>query len=190
MGRLFLVLSASLCITACASISEEQCLSGNWQELGYKDGSNGTNIDRVDEYADVCSEHGVTVNANLYSTGYKQGIQTYCTDTQGFRAGENGSSFNKACSGFTGYEHAYSEGRVIYEIESEYAGLIKEYNDLLDDYISIEATLKADETFTEKERKNLRSKQDRIKRELRGLRYDIRDFESVHDLGRTPLEGI
>ena len=190
MGRLFLILSASFCITACASISEEQCLSENWQELGYKDGSSGINIDRVNKYTEVCSEHGVTVNANLYSAGYKQGIQTYCTDTRGFRAGEGGSRFNNACSGFTGYEHAYSEGRVIYEIESEYAYLIKEYNDLLDDYISIQATLKTDETFTDKERKKLRLKQDRIKRELLGLRYDIRDFENVHGFSRTRLEAV
>jgi len=27
--------------TGCASISEDECLSGNWSDIGYKDGVNG-----------------------------------------------------------------------------------------------------------------------------------------------------
>lgn len=190
MGRLFFILSTALCLTACASISQEQCVAGNWQELGYKDGSNGANIDRVSKYADICTEHGVTLDTGLYSEGYTQGIETYCTDTRGYRAGEGGSSFNESCFGFTGYEQAYSEGRVVFEIESEYAHLLDEYDGLLKDYIAIEKTLKVDETLSDKDRKKLYLKQDRIKRELRGLRYDIRDFENVHGFPRIRLEGV
>ena len=190
MGRILLVLSVSLFITGCASISEEQCLAGNWQELGYKDGSSGASTTRVQKYAEVCTEHGVSVNQDLYLIGYKQGIESYCTDARGFRSGEGGSSFNEACLGFTEYEQAFSEGYVIYQIKSEYASLINEYNDRLDDFYVIEDKLKIDENLSDKERKRLHLKQERIKRELRGLRYDIRDFENTHGFSRTRLDGV
>ena len=48
--------------------------AGDWQELGFKDGSKGANIDRVHKYTNVCAEHGVSVQSSLYSKGYEQGL--------------------------------------------------------------------------------------------------------------------
>jgi len=189
MGRIFLIVSAAVMMTACASISEEQCLAGNWEELGYKDGSNGVSVDRVSKYANVCSEHGVSVDQHLYSQGYEQGIQNYCTDTRGFRVGEGGSSFNQACTGFTDYELAFADGRIIYEIEQEYAYLLDEYENLGEQFYQLDTELKV-EGITDSERKDLRRKQDRIKHKLRGLRLDIRDFETAHGFARTRLDGF
>ena len=190
MGRLLFGLSLMLLITGCASISQEQCLAGNWQDLGYKDGRNGADITRVQNYAEVCTEHGVRLNADLYSVGYKQGIQTYCTEARGFRSGEDGSSFNKACLEFTEYKRAFSDGRVIYEIKSKYYELINEYKGLLDDYYALETKLEVEDTLSFKKRKKLQLKQKQITRELRGLRYDIRDYEKIHGFERIRLDGI
>ena len=46
------------------------------------------------------------------------------------------------------------------------------------------------EGLTDSKRKDIRRKQDRIKHKLRGLRLDIRDFETAHGFSRTRLDGF
>ena len=189
MGRMFIITSMMVMLGACASISEEQCLAGDWQELGFEDGTKGANIDRVHKYTNVCAEHGVSVQANLYSKGYEQGLPLYCTHRRGLNSGTNGSSFNQACTGFIHYEQAYSQGRVVYEIEREYAYLLDEYESLSRKFYEL-ADKFSDASLTDKERKDLKRKQSRIKRNLRGLRIDILAFESLHGFSQSCLEAF
>ena len=163
--------------------------AGDWQELGFKDGSKGANIDRVHKYTNVCAEHGVSVQSSLYSKGYEQGLPLYCTHRRGLNSGTNRASFNQACTGFIHYEQAYSEGRVVYEIEREYAYLLDEYESLIRKFYEL-ADKFSDASLTDKERKDLKRKQSRIKRNLRGLRIDIRTFESLHRFSQSRLEAF
>lgn len=186
MGRIFLFTIIMGMLGACASISPEQCLAGNWQELGYQDGAKGASADKVNKYTQVCAEHGVSVQQELYSTGYDQGIQSYCTDDRGYRSGESGSSFNQACTGFSYYEAAYVEGRVIYDINREYAYLLDEYEGLGYKFYELEEKLKSP-NLSDVEVKTLRRTKIRIQRNLRLLRTDIRDFEIQHKFARADL---
>ena len=40
-----------LTVSACASISEDQCAAGNWAERGYKDGLKGKSSASISKYS-------------------------------------------------------------------------------------------------------------------------------------------
>jgi len=181
MGRLLFITGLAVVLTGCASISEDQCLAGNWEALGFKDGSNGYAASRISDYADVCSKYDVSVDTKLYLTSHEQGVQRYCTPQRGYDAGENGSSFNQVCSSFAGYEDGYSEGYIVYEIEQGHQALHSDYDAALADYEDVEFRLQ-DEALSADEHKRLKKKLKRLKRELNDLERELADYESSHDL--------
>ena len=67
MLRRPLLLITFLVLSACASISEEECLSADWYSLGVEDGSKGYPLSRIGNYRKDCAEVGVAPDAVLYS---------------------------------------------------------------------------------------------------------------------------
>lgn len=182
--------------SGCASISKDECVSGNWSDLGYKDGVNGKARDRLMDYAKTCTEYGVEPDRTAYLTAFESGLVKYCTYEQGLELGENGSSFNQVCSGnlASGFSQGYDQGRAIYDINREHERLISEYDDTLEALVTLRGRLAgdiADEDedgnvipLTPKERKRLIKKQYRLEGELDDLRQDVRDFEYDNNLAR------
>ena len=78
---------------------------------------------------------------------------------------------------------------MVYEIEREYAYLLDEYESLSRKFYEL-ADKFSDASLTDKERKDLKRKQSRIKRNLRGLRIDILAFESLHGFSQSRLEAF
>ena len=53
---------AILVLSGCAakpSVSEYQCMAGDWQSIGYRDGSQGLARSQVLKHAEACGEYGV-----------------------------------------------------------------------------------------------------------------------------------
>lgn len=94
-----LALSITLLITSgCASLSKEECLSGNWQQIGYDDGANGRDASsNLRSHTKSCGEHGVRVNGDTYYAGHKNGLKKYCTAANGYRLGEQGLHYGGIC---------------------------------------------------------------------------------------------
>jgi hypothetical protein len=67
--------------SSCASLSEKDCKTGNWSEIGKRDGERGMSEGRLESHQKACSEYGVTVDAGQYFNGRSQGIVTYCHKT-------------------------------------------------------------------------------------------------------------
>lgn len=183
-------------LAGCASISESECVSGSWSDIGYKDGVNGKARDRLANYAKTCAKYGVQPDRNAYLTAFENGLVKYCTYEQGFELGENGNSYNQVCSGnnSSGFSQGYDEGRAVYEIYREHKRLIAAYDDTLEDLVNVRGRLAGDITdqddegnvipLSAKERKRLTKKQYRLEGELDDLRRDVRDFEYTNDLSR------
>lgn len=109
---------ATASLSGCASISEKKCLTGNWGDIGYKDGIKGKRRDAISDYADDCADHGVTPNRELYLARYNEGLGFYCTYEKGHALGEEGASYNQVCSGALAadFSQGYDAGRIVYEI--------------------------------------------------------------------------
>ena len=172
-------------LSGCASISEEKCQAGNWQELGYRDGSNGVKRGKASKIADTCAKYGIDMNFDAYLAGFNQGLPSYCTYERGFALGENGSSYNQICSGELAADFApgYDEGRTVYEINKEHKSLISSYEDKLDDIAGTRGRLET-EDLSNDDAARLRKKLKRFRRQAEDLKIDIRAWERLHDLPR------
>jgi len=188
--------SVAMGLAGCASISEGECVSGNWSDIGNKDGVNGKARGKLADYSKTCAKYGAEPNREAYLSAFNSGLIKYCTYERGFERGENGDSYNQVCSGglSTDFSQGYDEGRAIYEIYREHKRLIAEYDDTLEALINVRGRLsgdigdKDDEgviiPLSASERKRLTKKQYRLEGELEDWRQDIRDFEYSNNLPR------
>jgi hypothetical protein len=114
---LFLILSLS----ACASLSKDECLQADWYEIGHSDGMEGLKSSRLSEHNKACIEYHVIPDKIRYSQGRQDGLLRYCTPENGLQEGLDGHSYQKVCP----YEiesaflKNYRKGKAIYELEQE-----------------------------------------------------------------------
>ena len=69
---LFLVLLAA----GCASMSDTECRTSDWQTLGWNDALSG-NRPRIDLYAEQCSRFGVKPDEKQYMAGWGPGYNEW-----------------------------------------------------------------------------------------------------------------
>jgi len=81
---------STLFLISCATLNEQQCKTGNWEEIGRQDGSRGFSVSRVANLNKACREHGTQVNNADYQRGYDAGARDYCTPENGYQLGRSG----------------------------------------------------------------------------------------------------
>ena len=115
----------ALACAGCASLSETECRSANWKEIGYADGSKGARAKRADEHASACAQHGLSMDREAWAHGYERGLELYCTPENALQLGLHGGDYSGACPpvselGFTSHWRA---GRVVWEQRQRVAQL-------------------------------------------------------------------
>ena len=105
-------LALLLLLSGCATLSETECVSGNWEQVGYQDGKSGRDSDYILRHESACIEYGVQLDRVAYEAGRQQGLTRYCTADNGFSRGSRGSSPNLSCSSqqFPVYFDGYNQG--------------------------------------------------------------------------------
>lgn len=81
---------------SCATLNEQQCRTGNWEEIGRQDGARGFSASRVNSHTKACQEHGIQVNNAIYQKGYDEGVRSYCTPENGYQLGRLGMLASQA----------------------------------------------------------------------------------------------
>lgn len=124
--KLAIVLATTIYLTACATISKEQCQLGDWYQVGLVDGQTGKQSMAAD-YNKDCAEHGVKVALEDYKSGRSEGLKTYCRYDNAVLVGERGEQYENVCpaelapeflSGYTPYykvaksRDSYREARI------------------------------------------------------------------------------
>ena len=186
MKKIFIlsaIILGAASLSSCASISEGECLAGSWQEIGFRDGENGKSRSKLADYAETCIKYNVSPDRVSYFKGFEQGLLRHCTYDKGFSRGEYGNSPNEECRSVpdNGYFAGYEEGRIIYDINREYDGLIAQYDNTLDRLLETKQRL-AEEDLTPSERNKLRKRVLRLEDQREDNRIDIRAFERIHGL--------
>jgi hypothetical protein len=162
-------------LTSCATLSKEECLMGNWRDLGIKDGVNGEPAIRIEEHRKACAKHGIRPDERQYLDGRTEGLREYCQIDNAFWSGLKGRRYKGVCPPvinllFRRYnEAAYA----VYQTRKE----IKQLNSELS---TREIRLRHEET-TDKERSHLRDEIRDRDRKLDDLRDDLRDQERMLD---------
>lgn len=121
MWKFTLLFILTLGLHGCASLSKEECLTGNWPEIGYRDGRQGYTTRSLDTHNKSCAEHGVHVNRDEYKQGYNKGIAVYCTPENGRLVGESGGYYHYVCPANkeAAFLRQYRYGRKLYEAQKK-----------------------------------------------------------------------
>lgn len=154
-------------ISGCASMSEQECLTANWLDQGYRDGRNGMPLSYLGDHREACAKVGVVPNTERYNAGRDQGILEYCTPENGRSEGRLGRSYRNACPAYLerNFLRSYEDGRRVYEAEQEVERLNSRASDL-------ERSIHHEKD--DRRRQDLRRDLREIDRELRRARDDVR----------------
>lgn len=175
----------ALALNGCETMSEGQCLSGDWVGQGYRDGQSGQPVGRLDSYAQACAQYGVSPDPDAYHAGWRDGVAQYCRPDNGFRAGRQGEAYHGVCSG--PYEReflsAYEDGRVIHEAEAAVDSARNSLNALasrlqeLDEKLDYFGRRARDTSLSDAERGQARQRVDELRGERRSTERDWRRAE-------------
>ncbi len=95
--RAFVAIGFTLALTGCATLSKEECLSGNWEEIGFRDGTNGKTGAFLQSHAKACEKTGVRPVQSLWEQGRQRGLPVYCVPSKAYSEGRRGRSLNVVC---------------------------------------------------------------------------------------------
>ena len=194
MKSAFLTMAATVLVSGCATMSEDECRVADWQIIGYEDGSEGAPQSRIGDHRQACAEYGVVPDLAAYREGYQEGIETFCTESVGYERGRSGSSYNGACP--SDLEPAFLDGNVVgreiyeawaavAEIESSITGLARDRERLQKRVQKAEAEIVADGTTSARRSELLEN----IKRDQKALgELEVEKEELLIELGRLELE--
>lgn len=177
----------------CAAVTEEQCVAGDWADLGKAHASVGKPTSHLDEVVKSCGKHGITPDTNAYLSGWHRGVQNYCTPLNGFTLGKQYKSKSPICppSLASQFEHGYQLGFVIWTAENRVDDAQSDVNtlenrlDRLEDDLS-DLDCKAD--AKKHDRKDCRKKRKHLRSKVRDTDNDLRRARNELDDARIEAE--
>lgn len=189
---------AVLTLGSCATMSEEQCLAGDWSGQGYADGASGLTMSRLGEHAEACMKHGVAPDDAAYRSGWSQGVVSYCTRDRGFEAGRTGSSYAGICPADLEEDFlpAYRDGQIVYRAEVAVNDARSQVDSLgnrleeLDDKITAKQAEARAEGLTEEQRERIRDRIQEIRRERADTERDWRRAQDAIDDAEAELRDV
>ncbi len=126
-------LLAVVVLAGCASVSREECLQGDWQMIGQRDGATGRVAEaQFERHVTACARVDVTPDRAAWMQGYQAGLQSYCTPLNGVREGEAGRLYRDTCpeSRETGFLRGYELGFAAYRQRQRISEIEREIRDL------------------------------------------------------------
>ncbi len=187
-----LLMATLLVLSACASISEEECLAADWYSIGTEDGAKGYPLTRIGNYRKDCAEVGIAPDAEQYNQGRLVGLEQFCTYERGYSEGKRGASNRKVCPAGqleADFTEGYMAGRYVYDINKQIRSLERELSQVRSEIAGIEAGIegnyyieedgtKRDLTKLERQLlfdklKHLNSEAAHLENEIGGLRASI-----------------
>ncbi len=196
--NIILLAFAVAALSACSTLSKSECLTANWETIGYGDGTNGYKASRINQHRSACAEHGVTPDLNAYTKGRERGLAQYCIPSTGYRKGLSGYAYNGVCRGK--HERAFVEalnyGLVVYKANRRLSALKSKYDNQRRYITKLEDELhfkeeqivsgrlsKVKALMLLNETKEIAEELGKAKRDLNNIRADIIDQENeVSDL--------
>ncbi len=98
MNRSLIKLLAALALlgtlSGCASISKNECLSADWEDVGVRDGANGRPEEYLIQHAKACSKVSVVPDRGAWQHGRERGLERYCVVRNAYQSGEYGNGFD------------------------------------------------------------------------------------------------
>ena len=111
---------ALLGLQGCASMSADECMTGDWYAIGFEDGARGYTADAMSNRRKACAKHGVRADFGAYQDGREEGLKEFCQPQRGFNLGAGGGRYNGVCPAHleAGFLDAYRTGSQLYTLRS------------------------------------------------------------------------
>lgn len=175
----FAACSFALIVSACATLSKDECLSADWHHLGMLDGSGGLPLSRLNEHREACAEFGVLPDEAQYKAGRNSGLAVYCLPANAIKEGLAGRRYSGVCP-LPAHQRFTELNRIAYAVH----GARRHLDSLASRQRSLESELHNKKTSEEK-RKQIRQNLRELDREMNEARDNLRWRE--HDLDRALL---
>ncbi len=122
MGLKSLSFLALLALGACATgLSEQACLTGDAESIGFDDGRRGRMAASVLDRVEQCARYELAFDQSAYRAGWAQGNQFFCTPTGALTASLAGEGDLIACAAPDALTiEGYSVGRRVAAAQREY----------------------------------------------------------------------
>jgi hypothetical protein len=97
--KMLIVASTLSALVGCsnATLNREDCLRGDWFELGIQDGLAGKTLGELNLHKQACFEYGVTPDQKPYMAGREKGLVDYCKIENAVTTGLNGHLYQSVC---------------------------------------------------------------------------------------------
>jgi hypothetical protein len=166
-------LVASLLVGGCATLSETECKTADWRQIGAGDGQRGAPTGRLNDHIEACAKVGIRPDANQYYAGRNAGIRLYCTPRSGYERGSRDSVEDSSVCPVElagGYLDGFRLGKRVHEARSPVERLDRESKKLQE---------RLRDAKTDQERASLRDELSRNDRALSNARRTLRNVEDL-----------
>jgi hypothetical protein len=125
---LVLIALAASALSGCASLPKSACQSGDWYDIGMRDGANGHAEERFLNHAQACAKHGLPADRNQWLLGRARGLERYCTARNGVAVGEQNTRYAGVCpvEREQDFLRGYDVGRDLHQARSRLSWLDNE----------------------------------------------------------------
>lgn len=108
-------------LSACSTLSEDECVQGDWYAIGLEDGAKGYSEARLREHSKACSEYGILPQRGPYFDGRARGLRQFCVPRVGFKEGARGDRYEGVCPAdlAPGFLRGYELGQIRYAVQKE-----------------------------------------------------------------------
>lgn len=160
--------------SGCATLSEGECKTADWHEIGRKDGASGFTRARLHKHSEACSEYSVQPQQNRYYAGREIGLERYCTPRNGFDEGREGNRYRSVCPAEVerGFLSAFRKGEMIHDVDTNIEAVEKD--------ISRKEKQLSDDDTSDQERLVLRRDLSDLYDQLRDLNRDLFRLERLY----------
>ncbi|KGK14402.1 DUF2799 domain-containing protein [Vibrio navarrensis] len=129
MNRILTCAAFTMFLSACTTMSPDECRVANWQQIGYRDGQNGNDPSIIQRYSQDCAEAGVVADSDLWRKGFQQGTVLYCSPDNGYRVGKQGREYYGVCESEQ-FLNNYQLGRQEYLVQQRIAEIDRQIADI------------------------------------------------------------
>ena len=141
----FWAATVTLMVGGCATLDKDECLTADWQSIGYEDGARGYKASHIGSHRKACAKHGVAPDFDLYEKGRLKGLEEWCTPRNGYRQGAGGHLYNGVCPSHLAapFMAAFEQGRAVHAYAAQIKAQESEMKKMLVDRDALDKDLEA-----------------------------------------------
>ena len=97
-GRISIVMGSSALLIGCVPhLTQEQCQTINWYQMGLNDGMHGQFQRSLQREIKDCAKFKIEVKTNRYHKGWLAGARKFCRPGTAYQLGVDGQTYNPIC---------------------------------------------------------------------------------------------